>query len=101
MDIITTDGSTQPAFVSVETAARYLGISRGTGYALANKYLETGEGVRCMRLGARLLVPVNWLLEVSGRAGSGPDEHAARSTAPTPRRRSSTVRRLPSGRVGA
>ena len=54
MDIIASDGTTRSVFVSVETTARFLGVSRGTAYSLAHSYLDSGEGIRCVRLGARL-----------------------------------------------
>lgn len=54
------------AFVSVEAAARFLGISRGMAYQQANHHLQQGTGLRCVRIGNRLLVPVSWLEELAG-----------------------------------
>ena len=48
-------------FVSVEAAARFLGISRGMAYQQAHQHLEHGTGLRCVRIGSRLLVPLAWL----------------------------------------
>jgi hypothetical protein len=48
-------------FVSVEAAARFLGISRGMAYQQAHQHLEHGTGLRCVRIGSRLLVPRSWL----------------------------------------
>lgn len=61
---MTTQGHTdhtRPAFVSVEQAARFLGISRGMAYQQAHHHLAHGGGLHCLRLGNRLLVPVAWL----------------------------------------
>lgn len=54
------------AFVSVEDAARFLGISRGMAYQQARQHLEHGDGLRCVRIGHRLLVPVAWLEQLAG-----------------------------------
>jgi hypothetical protein len=50
----------RPAFCSVDRAARRLGISRSTAYKLANEWLDTEgkEGLPCVRLQRRILVPV-------------------------------------------
>jgi hypothetical protein len=61
------------AFVSVETAARFLGISRGMAYQQAHDHLEGGGGLRCVRIGHRLLVPVAWLEQLAGVDGSDMD----------------------------
>lgn len=53
------------AFVSVEAAARFLGISRGMAYQQAHEYLNHGDGLRCVRIGNRLLVPVAWLEQLA------------------------------------
>lgn len=58
----------RPAFVSVEAAARYLGISRAMAYQQAHHHLANGDGLHCVRLGTRLLVPVAWLHAVAGVA---------------------------------
>lgn len=58
--------STRSAFVSVETAARFLGISRGMAYQQARQHLAHGGGLRCVRIGHRLLVPVAWLEQLAG-----------------------------------
>jgi hypothetical protein len=50
-------------FVSVEEAARFLGISRGLAYSETHRYLAAGEGLCCIRIGNRILVPVAWLEE--------------------------------------
>ena len=49
----------QPMTVTVEDAARLLGISRGTAYALA----RTGELPGAIRLGGRIVVSRRRLLE--------------------------------------
>lgn len=54
------------AFVSVEAAARFLGISRGMAYQQARRHLDHGDGLRCVRIGNRLLVPVAWLEQLAG-----------------------------------
>lgn len=58
--------SGRAAFVSVEDAARFLGISRGMAYQQARQHLEHGDGLRCVRIGHRLLVPVAWLHQLAG-----------------------------------
>lgn len=45
----------EPAFVSIESAARFLGISRAMAYEQANRFLDDGDGLRCIRLGHGLL----------------------------------------------
>lgn len=49
----------QPAFYSVDRAARILGISRSSAYHLANEWLDTEgkDGLPCVRLRRRILVP--------------------------------------------
>lgn len=46
-------------FVRVEDAAAQLGISRSSAYEAANAWLRTegGEGLPCIRIGRRILVP--------------------------------------------
>jgi len=61
----TTERAPRAAFVSVETAARFLGISRGMAYQQARQHLEHGDGLRCVRIGHRLLVPVAWLEQLA------------------------------------
>ena len=39
------------AFVCVDAAARFLGISRGMAYQQAHEHLDHGGGLRCVRLG--------------------------------------------------
>jgi excisionase family DNA binding protein len=47
----------QPLFVTVPEAARWLGISRSLAYELANRWLAGDtEGLPAVRLGRRLLV---------------------------------------------
>ena len=48
-------------FANIDDAARFLGISRGLAYKEAHRFLETGEGLRCIKVGDRLRVPRNWL----------------------------------------
>lgn len=60
------DQAPRVAFVNVETAARFLGISRGMAYQQARQHLDTGGGLRCIRIGHRLLVPVSWLEQLAG-----------------------------------
>lgn len=62
-----------PMFVSVETAARRIGIGRSLAYELCNAHLRgrTG-GLPCVRLGRRVLVPV-WAIEELGHARVSPD----------------------------
>jgi len=48
-------------FVNIDDAARFLGISRGLAYKEAHRFLETGEGLRCIKVGDRLRVPRTWL----------------------------------------
>jgi excisionase family DNA binding protein len=69
---------TEPLTISVEDAARLLGISRGLAYEAARR----GE-LPVIRLGRRLLVPRSQLLELVG-----PLE---------PREAGSSVTNLPSG----
>lgn len=49
--------------LDIPTTARLLGISRNTAYQEANRYLSTGgaEGLPVIRLGRRLLCPVERL----------------------------------------
>lgn len=61
-----TGRSPHVAFVNVETAARFLGISRGMAYQQARQHLEHGDGLHCIRIGHRLLVPVAWLEQLAG-----------------------------------
>lgn len=63
--------------VSVEEAARRLGIGRTLAYALCHRF-EAGlpGGLPCVRLGRRLLVPVRAIEELGGRSG-GPYDPAA------------------------
>lgn len=64
-------------FVSVEEAARRIGIGRTLAYALCRAFLEGHpEGLRCVRLGRRMLVPV-WVIEELGREHGGPHDSAA------------------------
>jgi len=58
-DTSSTDDRLDPAFWTVERAAQFLGISRGSAYKLANEYLATNGrvGVPVIRLGRRLMVP--------------------------------------------
>jgi len=48
-------------FVNIDDAARFLGISRGLAYKEAHRFLETGDGLRCIKVGDRLRVPRTWL----------------------------------------
>ena len=64
--------SEQPLFVSVEEAARRLGIGRTLAYDLCRLYLNNRPGgLPCIRLGRRLLVPV-WAIEELALAGGTP-----------------------------
>jgi excisionase family DNA binding protein len=49
----------QPLFYRVEEAAEILRISRSTAYEMANTWLRTNgtDGLPCIRLGRRLVVP--------------------------------------------
>lgn len=62
--------------VSVEEAARRLGIGRTLAYGLCYRF-EAGlpSGLPCVRLGRRLLVPVHSIEELGGRSG-GPYDPA-------------------------
>ena len=52
-------------FVSVEEAARRIGIGRTLAYELCRAYLEgRPDGLGCVRLGRRLVVPVRVLDEL-------------------------------------
>jgi hypothetical protein len=48
-------------FVNIDDAATFLGISRGLAYKEARRFLETGDGLRCVKVGERLRVPREWL----------------------------------------
>jgi hypothetical protein len=48
-------------FVNIDDAAMFLGISRGLAYKEAHRFLETGVGLRCIKVGDRLRVPQTWL----------------------------------------
>ena len=48
-------------FVNIDDAAKFLGISRGLAYKEAHRFLNTGEGLRCIKVGDRLRVPRTWL----------------------------------------
>lgn len=62
---------------SVARAAATLGISRSSAYQLANEWLDTGgrEGLPCVRLRRRILVPLaviaQWAAEGSDRSQFG------------------------------
>jgi hypothetical protein len=62
----------EPLFVSVEEAARRIGIGQRLAYPLCRVF-EAGEsgGLRCVRLVRRLLVPV-WAIEQLGRNSGDP-----------------------------
>jgi hypothetical protein len=60
-------------FVNIDDAARFLGISRGLAYKEAHRFLETGDGLRCIKVGERLRVPRTWLdrlAEPQSRSGA-------------------------------
>ncbi len=60
-------------FVNIDDAARFLGISRGLAYKEAHRFLETGEGLRCIKVGDRLRVPrprLNALAEPQSPTGA-------------------------------
>jgi hypothetical protein len=58
--------------VSVEEAARRIGIGRTLAYSLCRAFLEgRPEGLRCVPLGRRLLVPV-WAIDSLGREVDDP-----------------------------
>lgn len=63
---------TRSAFCSVARAARTLGISRSSAYQLANDWLDTEgkEGLPCVRLRRRILVPTA-VIERWAAVGSG------------------------------
>ncbi|MGE0729139.1 MAG: helix-turn-helix domain-containing protein [Acidimicrobiia bacterium] len=63
--------------VSVEEAARRLGIGRTLAYTLCHRF-EAGlpGGLRCVRLGRRLLVPVRAIEELGGVPGDPQDPAA-------------------------
>ena len=46
-------------FLRIQEAAKRLGISKNSAYQAAHRYLETGgaEGIPCIKLGGRYLVP--------------------------------------------
>lgn len=56
------------ATISVEEAARWLGISRGVAYDEARRYETTGgkQGLPVVRFGRRLLVPTYRLKALLG-----------------------------------
>jgi hypothetical protein len=66
-DMPTTTGHAGPKerskarFVNIDDAAMFLGISRGLAYKEAHRFLETGDGLRCVKVGERLRVPRRWL----------------------------------------
>ncbi len=62
----TQDLSELPATLSVEEAGELLGLSRPSAYTQANRYLETAEGIRCLRFGRKLRVPTAPLLALLG-----------------------------------
>ena len=55
-----------PPTVTVDAAARFLGIGRSTAYALSTRYRDTGgkEGLPNVRFGSRVLVLTAPLLEL-------------------------------------
>ena len=54
-------------FVSVEEAGRRIGIGRTLAYALCRAHLDgASDGLPCVRLGRRVLVPV-WAIDELGR----------------------------------
>ena len=46
-------------FIRIQEAAKRLGISKNSAYQAAHRYIETGgrEGMPCIKLGGRYLVP--------------------------------------------
>jgi hypothetical protein len=52
-------------FVTVEEAARLIGISRGLAYELCGEYLAHGTGIPCVRFGRRIGVPRRALAELA------------------------------------
>ncbi len=63
-------------FVSVEEAARRIGIGRTLAYDLCRAFQDQRPGgLCCVRLGRRLLVPV-WAIEQLGRAEDDPQDLA-------------------------
>lgn len=58
----------EPMFVSVDVAARRIGIGRSLAYELCRAYLQgRPDGLPCTRLGRRVLVPA-WAIEELGPA---------------------------------
>ncbi|MEO5899562.1 MAG: hypothetical protein ABIR68_05465, partial [Ilumatobacteraceae bacterium] len=68
-----TSGPSDPAFLSVIEAAGIFGISRSLAYQSANEYLATGGrfGLRCIRLGGRVLIPRSYLEGLADGKESG------------------------------
>ena len=61
-----TNVSTPSLFVSVEEAARILGVSRSLAYAMAKLWLTGGEdGLPSIRFGRRILVRRSTLAEMA------------------------------------
>lgn len=55
-----------PPTISVEEAGELLGLSRPSAYTQANRFLEKGEGIPCLRFGRKLRVPTAPLLALLG-----------------------------------
>lgn len=61
MTMINDHDDARPRCIGVERAGKRLGISRGTAYKQAHEFLDSGVGLPCFRIGARILVPVEAL----------------------------------------
>jgi hypothetical protein len=60
----------KPKTISIDEAARHLGVSRGVAYDAAHDFLnsEGAEGLPVIRLGRRMVVPVARLEQMLGCA---------------------------------
>ena len=71
------DAEGWPDFLTVEQAARILGIGRTTAYALVGRYFDSdgADGVRAIRLGKQLRVPRTSLEVLLGGPLTPPATH--------------------------
>lgn len=65
-----------PATISVGMAAEILGVSRGSAYAAARRYVETRgkDGIPARRIGRRIIVPTAALLRFLAIEPDAPSE---------------------------